>query len=102
MSKDLLRRFAANASLVVNQLMTTAADEGEDEEEARGGKITYARAADAAASGGGTIGKGATEVFLHLITGSSKKNLAKFSDTCSVRADGLCIGSPRLVGGRKA
>ena len=34
--------------------------------------------------------------------GSSKKNLAKFSDTCSVRADGLCTGSPRLVGGRKA
>ena len=34
-------------------------------------------------------------------TGSSKKNLAKFSDTCSVRADGLCIGSPRLVGGKK-
>ena len=31
-----------------------------------------------------------------------KKNLAKFSDTCSVRADGLCIGSPRLVGGKKA
>ena len=31
-----------------------------------------------------------------------KKNLAKFSDTCSVRADGLCIRSPRLVGGRKA
>ena len=30
------------------------------------------------------------------------KNLAKFRDTCSVRADGLCIGSPRLVGGRKA
>ena len=30
------------------------------------------------------------------------KNLAKFSDTCSVRADGLCIVSPRLVGGRKA
>ena len=28
-------------------------------------------------------------------TGSSKKNLAKFSDTCSVRAGGLCIGSPR-------
>ena len=25
-------------------------------------------------------------------TGSSTKNLAKFSDTCSVRADGLCIG----------
>ena len=24
-------------------------------------------------------------------TGSSKKNLAKFSDTCFVRADGLCI-----------
>ena len=31
-----------------------------------------------------------------------QKNLAKFSDTCSVRADGLCIGSPRLVGGKKA
>ena len=31
-----------------------------------------------------------------------QKNLAKFSDTCSVRAHGLCIGSPRLVGGRKA
>ena len=30
------------------------------------------------------------------------KNLATFSDTCSVRADWLCIGSPRLVGGRKA
>ena len=29
------------------------------------------------------------------------KNLAKFSDRCSVKADGLCIGSPRLVGGRK-
>ena len=28
-----------------------------------------------------------------------EKNLAKFSDTFSVRADGLCIGSPRLVGG---
>ena len=26
------------------------------------------------------------------ITGSSKKIPAKFSDTCSVRADGLCIG----------
>ena len=25
-------------------------------------------------------------------TGSSKKNPAKFSDTCSDRADGLCIG----------
>ena len=25
-------------------------------------------------------------------TGSSKKNPAKFGDTCSVRADGLCIG----------
>ena len=29
-------------------------------------------------------------------------NPAKFSDTCSMRADGLCIGSPRLVGWRKA
>ena len=25
-------------------------------------------------------------------TGSSKKNPAKFGDSCSVRADGLCIG----------
>ena len=31
-----------------------------------------------------------------------QKNLAKFSDTCSVRADGLCIGNSRLVRGRKA
>ena len=31
-----------------------------------------------------------------------QKNLANFSDTCSVRANGLSIGSPRLVGGRKA
>ena len=31
-----------------------------------------------------------------------QKNLAKYSDTCSVTADRLCIGSPRLVGGRKA
>ena len=30
-----------------------------------------------------------------------QKNLAKFSDTCSVRADGLCVGSPRLVNGRE-
>ena len=34
-------------------------------------------------------------------TGPSRKNLAKFSDTCSVSADEMCIGSPRLVGGRK-
>merc|ERR1712117_876655 len=27
---------------------------------------------------------------------------AKFSDTCSVRADGLCIGCPKLVGSSKA
>ena len=33
--------------------------------------------------------------------GSSKNNQAKFSDTCSVRADGLCIGCFRLVGRRK-
>ena len=32
----------------------------------------------------------------------SKKNPAKFSDTCSVRADGLCIGCPKLVGSKKA
>ena len=31
------------------------------------------------------------------ITGSSKKNLGKFSETCS-GADGMCIGRPRLVG----
>ena len=31
-------------------------------------------------------------------TGSSKKVPAKFSDTCSVRAGGLCIGCPKLVG----
>ena len=31
-----------------------------------------------------------------------KKTIAKFCNTCSVRADGLCISSPRLVGGRKA
>ena len=31
-----------------------------------------------------------------------KKNLAEFNDTHSVRADWLCISSPRLVGGRKA
>ena len=35
-------------------------------------------------------------------TRSSKKILLKFSDTCSVSANGLCIGSPRLEGGRKA
>ena len=35
-------------------------------------------------------------------TGSSKKNLAKFGDTCFVRADWLCMGCPRLVGGRRA
>ena len=29
------------------------------------------------------------------------ENLAKCSDNCSIKADGLCIGSPRLVGGRK-
>ena len=39
---------------------------------------------------------------LNSSTGSSKKSLAKFSDTCSIRANGLCIGSPRLVGRRKA
>ena len=32
-------------------------------------------------------------------TGSSKKNVDKFGDTSSVRSGGLCIGSPRLVGG---
>ena len=31
-----------------------------------------------------------------------QKNLAKFSDTCSIRAGRLCIGSPRLVGRGKA
>ena len=38
----------------------------------------------------------------HPLVQGRAKNLAKFSDTCSVRADGLCIGSPRLMGGRKA
>ena len=37
-----------------------------------------------------------------LTYGVEQKNLAKFSDTSSVRAERLCIGSPRLVGGRKA
>ena len=39
----------------------------------------------------------------HLLacTGSSRKNLAKFCDIGSFRADGLCIGSLRLVCGRK-
>ena len=37
-----------------------------------------------------------------ICTGFSKKVPAKFSDTCSARADGLCIGIPALVGGRKA
>ena len=36
------------------------------------------------------------------LQGQAKKNLAKFSDICSVRADGLCIGSTRSVGGRMA
>ena len=35
-------------------------------------------------------------------TGWSKKVPAKFSDTCSIRADGLYIGCPKLVGSRKA
>ena len=41
-------------------------------------------------------------VWTELNTESSKKNLAKFSDAVSIRADGLCFSSPRLVGGRKA
>ena len=36
------------------------------------------------------------------LQGRAKKNLVKFSDPCSVRAEGVCIGSPRLVDGRKA
>ena len=35
-------------------------------------------------------------------TGLSKKVPAKFSDPCYIRADGLCIGCPKLVGSRKA
>ena len=35
------------------------------------------------------------------IQGRAKKVPAKFSDTGSVRADGLCNASPSLVGGRK-
>ena len=42
------------------------------------------------------------EIALFPIQHRAKKNQAKFSDTCSVRADGPCIGSPRLVGGRRA
>ena len=33
---------------------------------------------------------------------AEEKNLAKFIDTCSTRADRLRIGSPRLAGGKKA
>ena len=36
------------------------------------------------------------------LQGRAKNNLAKFSDTCSVRADWLCIGCFKLVGRRKA
>ena len=39
---------------------------------------------------------------MHFVQGRAKKNLAKFNDTFSVRADGPCIGCPKLVGGRKA
>ena len=39
---------------------------------------------------------------LLLLVQGRAKNLAKLSDTCSVRADGLCIGCPRLVGRKKA
>ena len=35
-------------------------------------------------------------------TGSSKKVPAKFSDTCSARACGLCIGCPKFVGSMNA
>ena len=31
-----------------------------------------------------------------------QKSFAKFSDTCSVRAGGLCISYPKLVGSMKA
>ena len=41
-------------------------------------------------------------LFSSTYTGSRKKNPAKFSDTCSVRADGLCNGCPQLVGSSKA
>ena len=34
------------------------------------------------------------------ITGSCKKGPAKFSDTYSVRADGLCFGCLKLLGSR--
>ena len=37
-----------------------------------------------------------------LIYGVEQKNIVKFCNTCSVGADGLCISSPMLVGGRKA
>ena len=38
----------------------------------------------------------------HVKLQGRSKDLAKFSDTCSVRADGLCIGLTRLVSGIKA
>ena len=50
----------------------------------------------------GLIGRLMTIQIAALNTESSKKNLATFSDIGSVRADVLCMGSPRPVGRRKA
>ena len=41
-------------------------------------------------------------VLARVLIGSSKKILAKFSDTCSVTSDWLCIGCFKLVGRGKA
>ena len=46
------------------------------------------------------VGKISSRVLWH-VQGRAK-NLVKFSDACSIRAYGLCIGGPRLLGGRKA
>ena len=41
------------------------------------------------------------EVSMPSCTGSSKRKGAKFGEACSVKADCLCIGCPKLVvGGR--
>ena len=39
---------------------------------------------------------------VNLVLQGLGKNLTMFSDTCSFGADGLCIGSPWIVGGKNA
>ena len=48
------------------------------------------------------LSKQQTDLVSLLICTGSSKNLAKFRDTCSVTAEGLCISSHRLVDGREA